>query len=445
MCESLTSVTIPDSVASIRDMAFYRCESLTSITIPNSVTSIGKEAFSCCRSLTSITIPDSVIFIGDSAFNGCKGLADKTGLVIVRDVLYSYEGSAKRVEIPGTVTSIGSDAFYRCKRLISITIPNSVTSIGDAAFRECESLTNVTIPDSVTSIEREAFSYCKSLTSVTIPDSVTDIGHGAFIGCESLKSVTIFASVASIDYSIFYECANLEEFTCPDTFASLLPQILPATKAPIILHIPDISGVGVKFRPGAAVGFAEDNRDCADENGKKYVRYIKANAVKLAGLAMKHPALLHLMIREKLIAAKDLEAVTKAVRESGDTELMAAILDYGNSAVSEKDKARVKAKKQERETDVINFVFDAEKLETLKGKRFVVTGRLKTFASRDELKECLTTSGAALTETLAEGVDYLITNAPDSDTAKNRKAMELGIERITEDQFNEMIGRTVRK
>lgn len=34
------------------------------------------------------------------------------------------------------------------------------------------------------------------------------------------------------------------------------------------------------------------------------------------------------------------------------------------------------------------------------------TGKLKTFVSRDELKECLTTCGAALTETLAEGVDY---------------------------------------
>lgn len=33
-------------------------------------------------------------------------------------------------------------------------------------------------------------------------------------------------------------------------------------------------------------------------------------------------------------------------------------------------------------------------------------GKLKTFVSRDELKECLTTCGAALTETLAEGVDY---------------------------------------
>lgn len=34
------------------------------------------------------------------------------------------------------------------------------------------------------------------------------------------------------------------------------------------------------------------------------------------------------------------------------------------------------------------------------------TGKLKTFVSRDELKECLTTCGAALTETLAEDVDY---------------------------------------
>lgn len=34
------------------------------------------------------------------------------------------------------------------------------------------------------------------------------------------------------------------------------------------------------------------------------------------------------------------------------------------------------------------------------------TGKLKTFVSRDELKECLTTCGAAPTETLAEDVDY---------------------------------------
>ena len=201
----------------------------------------------------------------------------------------------------------------------------------------------------------------------------------------------------------------------------------------------------MKFRPGAAVGFAEDNRDCTDENGKKYAKYIKANAVKLVELALEHPALLYLMLREKLIAAKDLEAVTNAVQESGNTELIAAMLEYGNSSVSEKDKAKAKAKKEERETNVTNFVFDAEKLEALSGKTFVVTGKLKTFVSRDELKECLTTCGAALTETLAEGVDYLITNTPNSGTAKNKKAVELGVKRITEDEFNEMIGRSVQK
>ena len=423
-CESLTSVTIPDSVTSIGFRAFSGCESLTSVTIPDSVTSIGAEAFRKCKNLTSIEIPDNVTNIGSLAFEKCWGLSNQDGLVIVRNVLYDYKKDNKmtNIVIPNGVTSIGNSAFDGCDSLMSVTIPNSVTNIEGNAFIGCKSLTSVTIPDSVTSIEYSAFSCCDSLTSVTIPDSVTNIGEEAFS-----------------------ECENLKDFTCPSIFAKQLQAILGKTKTSIILHIPDISGVSAKFRPGAVVGFAEDNRECTDENGKKYAKYIKANAVKLVGLALEHPALLYLMLREKLIAAKDLEAVTNAVQESGNTELMAAMLEYGNSSVSEKDKAKAKAKKEERETNVTNFVFDAEKLEALNGKTFVVTGKLKTFVSRDELKECLTTCGATLTETLAEGVDYLITNTPNSGTAKNKKAVELGVKRITEDEFNEMIGRRVQK
>ena len=221
--------------------------------------------------------------------------------------------------------------------------------------------------------------------------------------------------------------------------------ILPKAETPIILHITDISDISAKFRPGAAVGFAEDNRNCTDENGKKYIKCIKANATKLAGLATEHPALFYLMLREKLISAKDLDAFTAAVQDSGNTELIAAILDYANSGVSEEDKAKVQQKKETLDTNVTNFLFDAEQIEQISGKTFAVTGKLKTFASRDELKVCLDACGATLTEKLSYDVNYLITNTPDSGTEKNRKAEKLGIPRITEAQFNKMVGRKVQK
>jgi len=51
---------------------------------------------------------------------------------------------------------------------------------------------------------------------------------------------------------------------------------------------------------------AEAFRDYADKNGKKYCRYIRSNAAKLIGAAVEHPALFRLMLREKLIDAKDM-------------------------------------------------------------------------------------------------------------------------------------------
>ena len=48
------NTTIPNSVTSIGDYAFYGCNGLTSITIPNSVTSIGEEAFEGCFGLTDV-------------------------------------------------------------------------------------------------------------------------------------------------------------------------------------------------------------------------------------------------------------------------------------------------------------------------------------------------------------------------------------------------------
>ena len=64
---AITSVTIPRTVSSIGQNAFYQCTSLTNVTIADGVSSIGQEAFYQCTSLTSVNIPGSVTSIDGDA------------------------------------------------------------------------------------------------------------------------------------------------------------------------------------------------------------------------------------------------------------------------------------------------------------------------------------------------------------------------------------------
>ena len=203
-CASLTSVTIPDGVTSIGEYTFSWCTSLTSATIPDSVTSIGEFAFHNCKSLTSMTIPRSVVSIGYDAFGWCESLTSVTILDGVRSIGNSAFTDCKSltsVTIPNSVTSIGRGAFSSCASLTGIWVAEGNSHyVSDASgvlfdkdkttLVQCPGAFAVyTIPGSVTSIGDDAFSGCASLTSVTIPDGVTSIGNYAFSCCGSLTDV----------------------------------------------------------------------------------------------------------------------------------------------------------------------------------------------------------------------------------------------------------------
>ena len=155
---SISSLTIPESVTSISNSAFAGCSSLTSIeveggntiydsrndcnaiietatntllagcantTIPESVTSIGDNAFYERSTITSITIPDAITSIGERAFIGCSNLTS--------------------IIIPEGVTSLGYASFNECSSLTTVIIPGNVTSIGERAFSACNSLASVIV------------------------------------------------------------------------------------------------------------------------------------------------------------------------------------------------------------------------------------------------------------------------------------------------------------
>lgn len=146
--------------------------------------------------LTSVQIPDTVTEIGSNAFYNCTSLKSVT----IQD------------NKPSCVKKIGRQAFKFCSELTDISILDSVTEIGSESFHQCEKLDTVTIPEGVTSVADGMFSYCYSLHTVTLPDSVTAIEERAFTGT-ALTQIHIPANVAQIGTDAFSECFALSAIT----------------------------------------------------------------------------------------------------------------------------------------------------------------------------------------------------------------------------------------
>ena len=227
---NFSSVTIPNSITTIGDLAFYACVSVTHFDLPASVTNISPSAFNFCYTVTNFNVDAT-----NPAYSSLGGvLMDKARQLLVQ---YPAGSSATNYDIPNTVARIGNTAFYYCLNLHGVTIPNSVTNIGtggffatlylssvsipdsvitigDTAFASCEHMTNATIGNHVTAIGNMAFNDCQGLASpVFIPDSVLNLGSNSFDQCVSLPGINIGSGVTNIGINAFEFCSKLTNIT----------------------------------------------------------------------------------------------------------------------------------------------------------------------------------------------------------------------------------------
>ena len=78
--------------------------------------------------------------------------------------------------------------------------------------------------------------------------------------------------------------------------------------------------------------------------------------------------------------------------------------------------------------------------DPIAGKTFVVTGKVFHFTNRDELKEFIADRGGKVTGSVSAKTDYLINNDVSSTSSKNKKAAQLGIPILSEEDFLKLAG-----
>ena len=116
-------------------------------------------------------------------YNGLTGTAPPgVGSTHLAQVIHSTD----LTELPETLTTLGTRAFFSCRSLLLTALPPTVTAIGNGAFEHCTSLALTALPPNPTSIGDGTFRGCTSLLLTELPPILTTIGDSAFLGCTSL-------------------------------------------------------------------------------------------------------------------------------------------------------------------------------------------------------------------------------------------------------------------
>ena len=232
-CKNLTEVVLPQTLTYIGPYAFNACSALENVSIPNSVTVIEEYAFNSCSSLNrDINIPERVTKIGNSAFRGSKISGEVKLLAITSLGTAAFYGTniskliitSALTTIPDFVYQIGG-VFTGCGKLTDVELPDTLTKIGSAAFQNCTSLSRITC-NGVTTIGENAFISAGTLNGFEFEaPNLSSLGKKSFqssgvINVKDLGKITTLPNGGAND-GVFMNCYKLESVVLPETIKSM--------------------------------------------------------------------------------------------------------------------------------------------------------------------------------------------------------------------------------
>lgn len=164
------------------DQAFYNCDSLKKAVMNGKV--IGEKAFYNCKNLTTVELGENVTTISDYAFMNSSGLTE--------------------IVIPKNVTSIGKRAFASCTKLVSMQLECNAT-LGSQMFYNCKALTTLTFDESVTKIPGGlSLNYSKNLANVIVKHGMWTLNQKQYTTDESGKLPTAAVQLLIKGYGAVY-------------------------------------------------------------------------------------------------------------------------------------------------------------------------------------------------------------------------------------------------
>ncbi|KAK8845256.1 hypothetical protein M9Y10_021449 [Tritrichomonas musculus] len=228
-CTKMTSFQIPKTITILERGLFVGCSSLVSINIHENVSQIESKVFASCTSMETFLLPEGLEMLGSYAFYQCsklKSISIPEKITIIEASLFRECSMLDSYVFKGNITEIHSYSFCECYQLQNISLHESLTEIGEYAFYNCHGLLSISIPEKVTKIDNNVFGFCDSLQTVEFLGNITSIRSMAFISCASLLSIDFPPSVETIEPGAFYRCNSLTYFEFPEKVTYIHPYVL---------------------------------------------------------------------------------------------------------------------------------------------------------------------------------------------------------------------------